>query len=324
MDYLKLFQTHEEYEAFVSGGTMLRPNVSHCVSENEIHYNPKPCTLTPKQLVEYVHSFMVSKDEKFLQHRQEHMDIQTEIYSNRCESKLARTFNNLNLEKNLRYRNFQICLNSADVEYTQNNSQIFSIDIINDLQYSTLRFDYDNMFVEGDVVLYKTSETYNGNDVFYITYYEQTYDDDDGTVGDLIVNSNNILYGDNMVLLCPHNTYANFTIAYPDGNGGYTTTKPASFVVTPSIVNEAFNTNSDWITITLFSSQDQEINTRVGNAQSILRSDFRNWFNGDFSALSVLDDIKMEFPRDVYEIIKNPWTYLDEEYIFNGQVPSNP
>lgn len=40
MDYLKLFQTHEEYEAFVSGGTMLRPNVSHCVSENDVHYNP--------------------------------------------------------------------------------------------------------------------------------------------------------------------------------------------------------------------------------------------------------------------------------------------
>lgn len=40
MDYLKLFQTHEDYEDFVSGGTMVRPNVSHCVSENEVHYNP--------------------------------------------------------------------------------------------------------------------------------------------------------------------------------------------------------------------------------------------------------------------------------------------
>ena len=42
MDYLKLFQTHSEYEDFVSGGTMVKPNVSHCVSENEIHYNPIP------------------------------------------------------------------------------------------------------------------------------------------------------------------------------------------------------------------------------------------------------------------------------------------
>ena len=41
MDYLKLFQNHSEYEDFVSGGTMVKPNVSHCVNENEVHYNPK-------------------------------------------------------------------------------------------------------------------------------------------------------------------------------------------------------------------------------------------------------------------------------------------
>lgn len=39
--YLKLFETHENYEDFVESGEMLRPNVSHCVSENEVHYNPK-------------------------------------------------------------------------------------------------------------------------------------------------------------------------------------------------------------------------------------------------------------------------------------------
>lgn len=39
MDYLKLFQNHSEYEAFVSGGTMMKPNVSHCINENEVHYN---------------------------------------------------------------------------------------------------------------------------------------------------------------------------------------------------------------------------------------------------------------------------------------------
>ena len=40
MDHLKLFQNHEEYETFVSGGTMVKPNVSHCIEENEVHYNP--------------------------------------------------------------------------------------------------------------------------------------------------------------------------------------------------------------------------------------------------------------------------------------------
>lgn len=38
--YLKLFGTHENYEDFVESGEMLKPNVSHCVQENEVHYNP--------------------------------------------------------------------------------------------------------------------------------------------------------------------------------------------------------------------------------------------------------------------------------------------
>ena len=48
MEYLKLFQTHHGYEDFVSGGTMVRPNVSHCVQENEVHYNP---FVSPKNVV---------------------------------------------------------------------------------------------------------------------------------------------------------------------------------------------------------------------------------------------------------------------------------
>lgn len=42
MKYLKLFDTHSNYETF-AGDTlnpMIKPNVSHCVSENEVHYNP--------------------------------------------------------------------------------------------------------------------------------------------------------------------------------------------------------------------------------------------------------------------------------------------
>ena len=38
-DYLKLFEKHSEYEAY-SGGEMLKPNVSYCEDNNEVHYNP--------------------------------------------------------------------------------------------------------------------------------------------------------------------------------------------------------------------------------------------------------------------------------------------
>lgn len=43
-NYLKLFETHSEYEAY-SRGEMILPNVSYCEDNNEVHYNPyvDPC-----------------------------------------------------------------------------------------------------------------------------------------------------------------------------------------------------------------------------------------------------------------------------------------
>ena len=38
--YLKLFSTHAEYQAFKQTSDFIKPNVSHCVQENEVHYNP--------------------------------------------------------------------------------------------------------------------------------------------------------------------------------------------------------------------------------------------------------------------------------------------
>ncbi len=38
--YLKKFGTHAEYETYSGGWEMALPNVSYCVNENEVHYNP--------------------------------------------------------------------------------------------------------------------------------------------------------------------------------------------------------------------------------------------------------------------------------------------
>jgi hypothetical protein len=40
MKYLKKFQNHNAYGAFTQTGEFLKPNVSLCVQENEVHYNP--------------------------------------------------------------------------------------------------------------------------------------------------------------------------------------------------------------------------------------------------------------------------------------------
>jgi len=39
-NYIKLFNNHSEYTAFMQTPEFIRPNVSHCIQENEVHYNP--------------------------------------------------------------------------------------------------------------------------------------------------------------------------------------------------------------------------------------------------------------------------------------------
>lgn len=41
MKYLKLFGNHVDYEGYVIQDGVLRPNVSHCVDQKCVHYNPK-------------------------------------------------------------------------------------------------------------------------------------------------------------------------------------------------------------------------------------------------------------------------------------------
>lgn len=40
MKYLKLFENHTAYETYINGSDVALPNVSLCVQENEVHYNP--------------------------------------------------------------------------------------------------------------------------------------------------------------------------------------------------------------------------------------------------------------------------------------------
>ena len=39
-DYLKLFETHTEYQTYEQSGDMIKPNVSYCEDNNDVHYNP--------------------------------------------------------------------------------------------------------------------------------------------------------------------------------------------------------------------------------------------------------------------------------------------
>lgn len=38
--YLKLFETHSEYQTYINGSDKILPNVSYCEDNNDVHYNP--------------------------------------------------------------------------------------------------------------------------------------------------------------------------------------------------------------------------------------------------------------------------------------------
>jgi hypothetical protein len=44
--YLKLFNQHSEYTDFTQTADFVRPNVSHCIVENHVHYNPSLVVIT--------------------------------------------------------------------------------------------------------------------------------------------------------------------------------------------------------------------------------------------------------------------------------------
>ena len=39
MKYIKLFDSHTDYSDFAEDG-LIRPNVSHCIEDQHVHYNP--------------------------------------------------------------------------------------------------------------------------------------------------------------------------------------------------------------------------------------------------------------------------------------------
>ena len=38
--YIKEFETHEEYSTYINGQNKILPNVSHCINNKDVHYNP--------------------------------------------------------------------------------------------------------------------------------------------------------------------------------------------------------------------------------------------------------------------------------------------
>ena len=56
MEYLKLFKNHSEYESFTATTEFALPNISHCIQEVEVHYNPSEPPL-PCNVIKYTAAY---------------------------------------------------------------------------------------------------------------------------------------------------------------------------------------------------------------------------------------------------------------------------
>ena len=63
--YLKLFNNHSLYNAYLTSESFIRPNVSHCITEDEVHYNPLSVFMflsSDKKLVEIPYTEGMTSD----------------------------------------------------------------------------------------------------------------------------------------------------------------------------------------------------------------------------------------------------------------------
>ena len=66
MKYLKLFDNHSGYTEYMSGEAIL-PNVSHCILENEVHYNDLVILFPGNEQAWELYSSLVCDDERLEQ-----------------------------------------------------------------------------------------------------------------------------------------------------------------------------------------------------------------------------------------------------------------
>lgn len=334
--YLKLFDNLSDFQKYMfvdnnifdsvltGGGGVNLPNVSLCNSENHLYFFSKPFYLTPKEVAEYFYDFIVSFQNKcFAKRDLLPQNISFIEYQNNCEIKLSKQLMKIYQKTELRIRNiwFSECTGNLTIQL-----------YLGDIPFgSTIAIDF-NAFIDvtatisfgnnkqgaADVTLNKLGE-WNNNDVFYISGIEQTAGPDE--IDDETTEK---LFCRNIAFLLPKSTTSIpsdtsfdsiFQTVYDDGNGGYTTTKPASFDI--SMIWGTIGINPESFSMAI---NGREIDSQVLNAQ---RDNILKTLRGDFSALSALDDTKIALSRKQKGILTNPWNYINETYVFDWNIVSD-
>ena len=341
--YLNVFETQE----LENKKNKINPDQIVKVYGNnvEVNYKYRYYYLTPKQIMEYSVQFLNSFHNKYFTHKWiDEQNFDKELFAQKISESLHNIFN----ETGLQLRNLQFNADTLNVAYyktkNENDSLSFNLDISfaptgpqiqidNELankyiliQPNLVKIDQEDVLITTihDVANNNTIFNANGFDTFYIGQYEivETNLEEEQLDDEFIEYLESFILNPNdFCILCEHNTYSNFIIAYHVNDSWYTY-DPNDSEMYPHVVNDTFELlYNEWISFGLPNNQN---NTEINTAISTLRSDFKNWYNKDFSSLSVLDDIKVKISDEAYNVLIRPWKYLDEEYLFNDEPLEEP
>lgn len=297
MGFLKLFQSHSDYNTYITVQNMVLPNVSYCENENEVHFNPSIVYVTSKEILTYIFNLQKGIQRKY------NYNINDEQ-----EEELVNNFANIHTTFGISIRNFiGICV--CDVIIYKGMKELFSFDVSISFDcgvggtYKGQNLSYDLTMSPSMLDEWNDNYVLRGNAIFEQTAGDYSFNDEEL---EYLKTQVCLVFPKTVTCLTSQEELAQISIGFVDDDGNYTLTQPEG----SQMLFGNFMTNPESISMRLFDSQNDEINDRVNNIIYAQRQCQFSYIKGDFSEFDALNDIKIPLTPDQYIFLKQPMIYF--------------
>lgn len=301
--------------------------------ESIIGTKPKKYYLTLKKVVESFNKYLKSVRDKNNEYVQEykytHNDEEVFDYNSMCEYNISVYHQAINRIYGIRLQDYILdtATNGSIYVYGKNGSIEYYPQLW--LSGPSIKVEFGNdEYINFCMDLGGIIGTYNGNDIISIRNVDATGGDYSGEYDedgmDITLNNIRSLVENNVVFICPSGTLENFVIGYRNENGEYTTEKPSNIEANISFINnQIVNVQENFLGFGINITGQGYLNdiTNPMVTELVSGDNWKKFYYGtlDFSLLSAADNIKIEVSKDVYDIVKNPWSFIDEDAVFSGK-----
>ena len=305
--HLKLFERHSEYETYINGSDKLLSNVSYCIDNNDVHYNPLPIYLTPKEILTYIFNLQKGIQEKYNYNITE--EEQEELINN--EINVAKTFaikikdiigicvGDVTIYKNATIDRDSIIYGDELLDFAISVSFECGVNGT----YKGQNLSYDLRMIPSMLDEWNDKYVLRGNADFEQTAGGYSFNDEEL---EYLKTHVCLIFPKTVTCLTSQEELAQISIGFIDDDGNYTFTQPGGY----QMLFGNFVQNPESISMSLFDSQDVEINYRVDAVVIAQRQCTLSYIKGDFSEFDALNDIKIPLTPDQYRFLKQPMIYF--------------